>query len=77
MLIEQHNGVAALNLFQNEFALGLFLLVLALTLGVLELGDGYEFERHIVADAVAIVVDARLKVLVGGLANQYQESFHN
>jgi hypothetical protein len=30
-----------------------------------------------VADAVAIVVDARLKVLVGGLANQYQESFHN
>jgi hypothetical protein len=77
MLIEQHNGVAGLNLFQDKFALGLFLLILRQTLGILEFGDGYQFERHVVAYAVAIVVDARLEVLVGGLANQYQESFHN
>ena len=71
MLVEQHHGVAGLNLFQNQFALGGFLLCLRQALGVFEFGDGYELERHVMTDAIYIIVDACLEMLVGGLANQY------
>ena len=37
---------------------------------VAQFGNGDNLERHVVADAFGIVVDASLKVLVVGLANK-------
>ena len=70
MFVEQYNGVGGLQLLEDEFALGSLLLLFREILGVLELGDGDEFEGHIVADALNVVVDACLEVLVGGLAHE-------
>ena len=70
MFVEQYNGVGGLQLLEDEFALGSLLLLFREILGVLELGDGDEFEGHIVADALNVVVDACLEVFVGGLAHE-------
>ena len=69
MLVEQHHMVAALELFQYQFALLLFLLLFAEVVGGFQFGNHYQFEGQIVADAAGIVLDAGGKMLVGGLAH--------
>ena len=76
VLIHQHHGVRRLNQFQNQFTLPFLLLLFAETLGVLELRNRCYIEGHIVGDALGIIFDARNEMLVYGLADQYQFSFH-
>lgn len=76
VLIHQHHGIRRLNQFQNQFTLPFLLLLFAETLGVLELRNRCYIEGHIVGDALGIILDARNEMLVYGLADQYQFSFH-
>ena len=76
MFIEQHHGVGWLNLFQYQFTLTFLLLLFAEALGVLQLGDGGDGERHIVSDALGIVLDASDEMLVDGLADQNEFCLH-
>jgi hypothetical protein len=76
VLIHQHHGIGRLNQFQNQFTLPFLLLLFAETLGVLELRNRCYIEGHIVGDALGIILDARNEMLVYGLADQYQFSFH-
>ena len=66
VLIEKYYGIRGLQLSEDEFALGLFLLLLGEILGVFQFGYGGDVERHIVAYALSIVVDASHKMFVGG-----------
>ena len=76
VLIHQHHGVRRLNQFQNQFTLPLLLLLFAETLGVLEFRNRCYVEGHVMGDALSIILDARNEMLVYGLADQYQFSFH-
>ena len=76
VLIHQHHGVGGLQEFENHFPLPFLLLLLAEALGVLQLGQGGDGERHVVGDALGIVVDARYEMLVDGLADQYEFCLH-
>ena len=76
MLIEQNYRVRWLYLLEYQFAFGCFLLFFCKALGVLEFRDDDEFERHIVTDALHIITDARLEMLVGGLTHEYQQRLH-
>ena len=77
MFIEQHYCIAGLQLLEYQFALGSFLLFLRETLGVLEFRNRQELEGHVVADAINVVVDACLEMLVGGFTYENQNRFHN
>ena len=70
VFVEQYDGIRGLQLFEDEFTLGGLLLFFREILGVFKLRDGDEFEGHVVADALNVVVDACLEVLVGGLAHE-------
>ena len=76
MLVEQYDGVRGLQLFEDEFTLSGLLLFFREILGVLEFGDGDELERHIVADALNVVVDACLEMLVGGFPHENEKGLH-
>ena len=60
-------------MLEYQFALSLFLLFLAETLGVFKFRNGDYLEGHVVVDALHIVVDTGYEVLVHRLAylNQY------
>jgi len=66
-----------LQLFENEFTLCLFLLLLRQILGIFQFGNGDNLERHIVTYALHIVVDAYLEVLIDGLTNLNEYRLHN
>lgn len=76
MLIEQYHGVGWLYQFQDHFPLSFLLLLFAEALGVLELRDGSDIERHIVGDALGIVLDACDEMLINGLSDQYEFCLH-
>ena len=75
MFVEQHDGISGLQLLENQFTLGLFLLLLREILGVFEFGYGDDVEGHIVIDTLYVVVDTGNEVLIDGLANLNQNSF--
>ena len=76
MLVEQYDGVRGLQLFEDEFTLSGLLLFFREILSVLEFGDGDELEGHIVADALNVVVDACLEMLVGGFPHENEKGLH-
>ena len=76
MFVEQYNGVGWLYLFEDQFALGRLLLVFREALGILQLGDDRQLEGHVMADAIDIIADACLEMLVGGLAYQNEDGLH-
>ena len=76
MLVEQDDGVRGLQLFEDEFALGLLLLFLREVLGILQFGNGDNLKGHIVADTLYIVVYAGYEVLIDRLAYLYEYRLH-
>ena len=70
MLIKQNDSVLWLQLFQDEFTFLLLLLILSQAFCVLQLRNGQQFERHIVAYTLYVVIDGGLEMLVRGLANE-------
>ena len=77
MLIHQDNGVGRLELLEYQLALTVLLLLFAEALGVLELRDGGDRERHVVGDALCVVLDASDEMLVDGLADQDKFCLHD
>jgi amidophosphoribosyltransferase len=76
MFIHQHHGIRRLEEFQNQFSFPFLLLLFAETLGVLELRNGCYVERHIMGDALGIILDARNEMLVYGLSDQNEFCLH-
>ncbi len=76
VLVHEYDGVGGLELSGYEFALHLLLLLLGEVFRVLQLRNGDDLERHVVAYALGIVADAGGKMLVGGLSYEYQYCFH-
>ena len=76
VLIEKYYGIRGLQLSEDELALGLFLLLLGEILGVFQFGYGGDGKRHIMTDSTGIVINACLEVLICGLADQNEFSFH-
>lgn len=72
VLVEQYHRVRRLRLLEYQITLGRLLLFLRQTLRVLQLRDGHDLERHVVTNALHIVTDACLEMLVGGLTHEYQ-----
>ena len=72
VLVEQYHRVRRLRLLEYQITLGCLLLFLRQTLRVLQLRDGHDLERHVVTNALHIVTDACLEMLVGGLTHEYQ-----
>ena len=68
MLIQQYQVVARLQLFPDEFCLLCFLLFGSECLGVAQLRNHVEAERHVVREALRVVIDERLHMRVGGFA---------
>ena len=56
--------VVPCNLIEDELTLCLFLLVFSQVLGILQFRNGDNFKRHIMTDALHIVVDASYEVLI-------------
>ena len=77
VLIQQDDGVGWLDEFEDEFSLTLLLLLFAEALGVLELRDGSDGERHVVGDALGIILDASDEMLVDGLSDQNEFCLHD
>ena len=77
VFVEQNHGIGRLQLLEYQLALHRLLLLLREILGIAELGDCDYVEGHVVANALGIVADARLKVLVGSLAYEYEVSLHS
>lgn len=76
MLIHQYHGIRRLQKLQNQFSLPFLLLLFAEALGILELRNRGYIERHVVGDALGIILDARNEMLVHGLSDQYEFCFH-
>ena len=76
MFIHQHHRIRRLEEFQNQFSFPFLLLLFAETLGVLELRNGCYIERHIMGDALGIILDARNEMLVYGLSDQNEFCLH-
>lgn len=76
VLVEQNNRVGRLYESQYLFAFSLLLLILAEVLRVLQGRDGGYAERHVVGDALRVVLDAVDVEFVVGLADKYQLSLH-
>ena len=75
VLVKQYYVVARLQLFLDEFCLLRFLLVGREGLGVAQLWNHLQAERHIVTQALRVVVDERLYVLVGGFTYDEEREF--
>lgn len=76
VFIEQHDGITGLQLFQDQFSLGGFLLFLRQALRILQFWYCHEFEGHIVPDALHIVCNPCLEVLIRRLPHQNQNRLH-
>lgn len=76
VLVHEHDGIGGLELSGYEVALHLLLLFLDEVFSVLQLRYGDDLERHVVAYALGIVVDAGGKMLVGSLSYEYQYGLH-
>lgn len=76
VLVEQNNRVGRLYESQYLFAFSLLLLVLAEVLRILQGRDGGYAERHVMRDALRVVLDAVDVEFVVGLADKYQLSLH-
>ena len=76
MFIHQHHGIRRLEELQNHFSFPVLLLLFAETLGVLEFRNGCYIERHVMGDALSIILDARNEMLVYGLSDQNEFCLH-
>ena len=70
MFVEQHHRVGRLQLLQQQFALLGLLLLFRKVFGVSELGNHFDLERHVMAYALCVIVDAGNEMLVLGLSHQ-------
>ena len=69
-------GIRRLQKLQNQFSLPFLLLLFAEALGILELRNRGYIERHVVRDALGIILDARNEMLVHGLSDQNEFCLH-
>ena len=76
MLVKKHHRVAVLQLLQDQLAFLFFLLGLGETLGVFQFRNGADLKRHVVCDALSVVIDARNEMFVLCLADEDKDGLH-
>jgi len=61
-----------LQLLENQFTLGLLLLIFRKILGVFQFGDGHHLKGHVMIDALNIIINACREVFVDGFTDLQQ-----